>query len=39
MILNSTLPSLSFNRKIAINFILNVLAFFSALRAEVTFLR
>ena len=28
MILNSTLPSLSFNRKIAINFILNVLAFF-----------
>ena len=31
--------ALSFNRKIAINFILNVLAFFSALRAEVTFLR
>ena len=39
MILNSTLPFLSFNRKIAINFILNVLAFFSALRAEATFLR
>ena len=28
MILNSTLPFLSFDRKIAINFILNVLAFF-----------